>query len=141
MVDLVNSRQQVVFGKDSIIIQKWITGIKGGRNLDVSEFPLKVISAGHVVITDGNGLYKPMPLTSEPSRLGDDSESVTYTYGSLPEGFHYAGVVYRSVLVERPMVSIMTQGQVNSVAMPYEVPEDFKDDCPLIEFIKDEPSK
>ena len=133
MTDLVNERKQVVFGNDSIIIQKFIAGIKGGRGLDMAGFPLDVISAGHVVITDGNGTYMPMPLKAK----ADGS----YEYDALPENHSFAGVVYRSVLKTRPMVSIMTEGQVNSVAMPYEVPAGFKSACPLIEFIKDEESK
>lgn len=131
-VDLVNAKKTVVFGKDSIIIQKFITGIKGGRNLVLGEYPLDVISAGHIVITDGNGTYKPMPLKA---KVGGG-----YEYDSLPSEHTYVGVVYRSVSKELPMASIMTEGQVNEVAAPYEVPAAFKTACPLIEFIKDEAS-
>ena len=130
MTNLVNERKEVVFGKDSIIIQKWIAGIKGGRNLEVADFPLDVISAGHVVITDGEGTYKPMPLVEAGN-----------AYAVLPEGFTYAGVVYRSTSKNRPMVSIMTEGQVNEAVVPFAVPAAFKTACPLIEFIKDEESK
>lgn len=131
MVDLVNNRKEVVFGKDSIIIQKWIAGIKGGRNLVLGSFPLDVIPAGLVVITDGAGNYKPMPLKASGN---------TYVYDVLPEGHSYVGVVYRSVLKERPMVSVMTIGQVNEAALDYAVPAAFKTACPLIQFVKDEAS-
>lgn len=65
MVNLVNERKQVVFGKDSIVIQKFIAGIKGGRGLEVTDFPLDVIEAGHVIIKLSNEKYAPMPLKKE----------------------------------------------------------------------------
>ena len=120
-------KQQVIFGDDSIVIQKFISGIKGGRTLDLTDFNEEVIKAGHVVIVkDGN--YRPMPVTGA-------------AYAALPSGYAYAGVVYRSVAAEKPAVSIMTWGQVNAVAVPY--PMDaimtaFKTACPHIDFIKDE---
>ena len=120
-------KQQVIFGDDSIVIQKYISGIKGGRTLDLTDFNEEVIKAGHVVIVkDGN--YRPMPVTGA-------------AYAALPSGYAYAGVVYRSVAAEKPAVSIMTWGEVNAVAVPY--PMDaimtaFKTACPHIDFIKDE---
>ena len=120
-------KQQVIFGDDSIVIQKYISGIKGGRTLDLADFKEEVIKAGHVVIVkDGN--YRPMPVSGA-------------AYAALPGGYAYAGVVYRSVAAEKPAVSIMTWGEVNAVAVPY--PMDaimgaFKTACPHIDFIKDE---
>lgn len=120
-------KQQVIFGDDSIVIQKYISGIKGGRTLDLTDFKEEVIKAGHVVIVkDGN--YRPMPVSGA-------------AYAALPGGYAYAGVVYRSVAAEKPAVSIMTWGEVNAVAVPY--PMDaimgaFKTACPHIDFIKDE---
>lgn len=128
MVDLVNEKNTVVFGNDSIVVQKFLAGIKGGRALDVTGFSPEVINAGHVIITDGNGVYKPMPV----------SESA---YASLPDGYSYAGVLVNSILTSKPAAAIMTIGQVNEAALPYEVPADFKTACPHIEFIKDEESK
>ena len=66
-IDLANqNREQIVFGNDSIVIQKYFSGIKGGRSLDVAaNFPLNVIHAGHVIITDGAGTYKPMPVKAK----------------------------------------------------------------------------
>jgi hypothetical protein len=37
---------------DAIVIRKYIAGIAGGRTLDVSNYPLDIISAGHVVIRE-----------------------------------------------------------------------------------------
>lgn len=66
-INLANQgRERILFGKDSVVIQKYFSGIKGGRSLDVAaDFPLAVISAGHVIITDCNGTYKPMPVKAK----------------------------------------------------------------------------
>lgn len=128
MIDLVNDRSQVLFGKDSIVIQKFIAGIKGGRNLDVTDVTEPYLNAGHVIITDGNGVYKPMPTSGS-------------SYSSLPGGYSYAGILYRSILTKKPFAAIMTIGQVNSEAIPFPmtaIESDFKAACPHIEFIKDE---
>ena len=61
--NLNNEREQIIFGDDSIVIQKYISGIKGGRTLDVTGFSEKVIKAGHIIIRkDCDGTYKPMPV-------------------------------------------------------------------------------
>ena len=120
-------KQQVIFGDDSIVIQKYISGIKGGRTLDLTDFNEEVIKAAHVVIVkDGN--YRPMPVTGA-------------AYAALPSGYAYVGVVGRSAAADKPAVSIMTWGEVNVEAVPY--PMDaimtaFKAACPHIDFIKDE---
>lgn len=126
-LDLVE-KKQIVFGEDSIVIQKWISGIKGGRALDVTGFADSVIKAGHVIITDGKGVYKPMPVSGD-------------AYAELPSGHSYAGVLYRTILTKQPAASIMTWGEVNSVAVPYamtSIMDAFKTACPHIDFIKDE---
>lgn len=125
--DLSPKKQQIIFGDDSIVIQKYISGIKGGRTLDVTDFSEEVIKAGHVVIVKDGG-YKPMPVADG-------------VYAALPEGYAYAGVVYRSVAADKPAVSIMTWGEVNAVAVPYSmdaIMDAFKAACPHIDFIKDE---
>ena len=125
--DLTPNKQQIVFGDDSIVIQKYISGIKGGRTLDVTGFAEKVIKAGHVIIVK-NGVYAPMPVNGE-------------AYAALPEGAAYAGVLYRSISAAKPAASIMTWGEVNVEAVPYPMATilaAFKTACPHIDFIKDE---
>lgn len=125
--DLTPNKQQVVFGDDSIVIQKYISGIKGGRTLDVTGFAENVIKAGHVIIVK-DGVYKPMPVSGE-------------AYAALPEGFAYAGILYRSISAAKPAASIMTWGEVNVEAVPYAMTSilaAFKTACPHIDFIKDE---
>ena len=127
-INVVNEKKQIIFGDDSIVIQKYISGIKGGRALDTDGYIDAVIKAGHVIITDGKGVYKPMPVSGN-------------AYGTLPSGFAYAGVLYRSILTAKPSASIMTWGEVNEVAVPYamtSILEAFKEACPHIDFIKDE---
>ena len=246
-IELTNqNREQIVFGKDSIVIQKYFSGIKGGRSLDVAaDFPLDVIHAGHVIITDGAGTYKPMPIVAktavegassyvytkvdaddmyeavadptgqnpytkgwytkngttytkcadtettpaanttyyeaknphtegwytkagsvysatehtEPQaatdyyvRSGSESAGTTvlvkdengnqvYIYGSLPAGYAYAGVLYRSVKKSKPLAAIMTNGEVNSEALDIaidNIKSAFQTACPHVVFIKDE---
>lgn len=206
-IELANqNREQIVFGKDSIVIQKYFSGIKGGRSLDVADdFPLAVIHAGHVIITDGAGTYKPMPVAAKTAvegassyvytevdstgegyaeknpktegwytkagtvysatndtevqngttyyvRSGEESEGTTvlvkdengnqvYVYGSLPAGYAYAGVLYRSVKKSKPLAAIMTNGEVNSEALDIaidNIKSAFQTACPHIVFIKDE---
>lgn len=125
--DLTPNKQQIVFGDDSIVIQKYISGIKGGRTLDVTGFAASVIKAGHVIIVK-NGVYAPMPVSGD-------------AYAALPEGAAYAGVLYRSIPTAKPAASIMINGEVNSEAVPYAMDSilaAFKTACPHVVFIKDE---
>jgi hypothetical protein len=109
--DISQTRTQIDFGHDSIVVRKFINGILGGRMLDYAGFTASTILAGHAVITDGNGNYKPMPTK------GDG-------YGTMPEGFKYIGVVYRSARVGEP-VGIMIRGVVNKNIAPYYFGSDF----------------
>lgn len=140
--DLSAKKEQIVFGNDSVVIPKYISGIEGGRTLDMTGYTDKVLKAGHVIITDGKGTYKPMPVTPETT-TGEGESAVTTLagYGTLPTGYSYAGVLYRSILTADPAASIMTWGKVNSEAAPYPMTTilaAFKTACPHIEFVKDE---
>lgn len=125
--DLTPNKNQIVFGDDSVVIQKYISGIKGGRTLNVAGFAEPVIKAGHVIIVKA-GEYAPMPVSGN-------------AYAALPEGYAYAGVLYRTILASKPAASIMTWGEVNVEAAPYAMDSilaAFKAACPHIDFIKDE---
>lgn len=127
--DLTPKKQQIVFGDDSIVIQKYISGIKGGRTLDVTGFTEPVIKAGHVIIKLENGNYAPMPIDGDHYVL------------TIPSGAKYVGILYRSIPTAKPVASIMTAGEVNSEAMPYFETIEFDifaQHCPHIVFIKDE---
>lgn len=61
--NLNNEPEQIITGKDSIVIVDNFQSIRGGRTLDVTGFKPEVIHAGHVIIKSDAGEYKPMPVT------------------------------------------------------------------------------
>ena len=147
ILEFSNKAKQLNFGKDDIITQKWIAGIKGGRALDVTDYPLDVIYAGTpVIVKDGN--YKPFPLVQKTETVDEETVPVVdengnpvYELGTLPANHSYAGILYKSILKTKPAASIMTQGQVNDAAMYFDfssIKSAFKSACPLIEFVQDE---
>ena len=126
--DITSKKEKVVFGNDSVVIRKYISGIPGGRTLDVSDFEPDTILAGHVIIKKTDGNYAPMPINGEK-------------YAELPGGASYAGVLYRSISKENPAASIMYDGVVNPELVPYQMTdilEAFKTACPHIIFEQDE---
>lgn len=129
LVNLTNGKETIVFGLDSVVIQKFGGGLKGGRALKVENFGEPYIKAGHVILTDGKGEYIPMPVSEG-------------AYGEMPEGFEFAGVLYRTIRASKGDASIMFDGEVNIEAVPYPMDailEDFKKALPNIVFVKDEP--
>lgn len=131
-VELAHESKKVIFGNDSKVIEKYISGNpKGGASLDVTNFTDPYIYAGHVIIFDGVN-YLPMPVTGE----GENKK-----YAALPAGAKYAGILYRTIETAKPFASILTNGEVNSELVPFkmdEIAEAFKAACPLIVFVKDE---
>lgn len=126
--DITNQKEKIVFGNDSAVIRKYISGIPGGRTLDCSEFEPDNILAGHVIIKTSEGKYAPMPVSGEK-------------YAELPGGASYAGVLYRSIKKDKPAASIMYDGIVNPELVPYkmtEILEAFQKACPHIIFEQDE---
>lgn len=126
--EVTDERRAIVFPDDDVVVPKFNGGIAGGRVLDVSEVTGDHVRAGHVIITDGKGAYKPLGVS------GDG-------YGAVPEEWSICGVLYRTVLTRKPWASIMTDGRLNSEAAPYKitaVEADFKAALPLVELVKDE---
>ena len=123
-------KTQIVFGKDSVIIQKWNGDIKGGRALDWSDVKEDVLYAGRIIITDGKGKYKPLGI-----------ESDNYKALSTEAGFNYAGVLYRSI-PKGDSAAIMISGQINKVAAKEangaDYPADFLSAFPTIQLVADE---
>lgn len=130
--ELKTTKKQIVFGEDSVIIQKWEGDIKGGRALDWTGVEDEVLYAGRVIVTDGKGTYRPLLIEAgnykKLNTASDQSE-------------HYAGVLYRSILNGEP-AAIMTAGQVNKVAAKAangaEYPDAFPTAMPKIAFVSDE---
>lgn len=124
-------KKQIVFGEDSVIIQKWEGDIKGGRALDWDGVTDEILYAGRVIITDGKGKYKPLGI-----------ESNAYKALSEESGFSYAGILYRSI-ANGEAAAIMTAGQVNKTAAKNanssaDYPADFAAAFPKITFVVDE---
>ena len=128
-VDLTNAREEIITGNDNIVIVNHFDGLRGGRSLDVTGFNYPVIKAGHVIIQDDSTkAYKPMPLSAEN------------TYGSLPGGSSYVGVLVASIPTSKPFAAIMTRGTINPKAAPNDfatIKEAFHTAVPLIDFQED----
>lgn len=131
---------QLLFGNDSVVIQKYNSGIAGGRTLNVSGWPLTTIPAGTLVI-NGKGasetetFYKPMPIEADSAKEGE------YKYSALPSGYAYVGFLSHTMGVDDPEASIMFDGVVNEECLPYalgDLKSAVKTALPLIAFVQDE---
>ncbi len=132
VVNLTSERKQILFGKDNVIIQKHIADLPSGRVLDTEGITEEVLYAGHPIITDGNGNYKPLAVNTV--------EGVK-SYGSLPQGWNYAGILEHSMLTSKPSAAILISGVVNDAAVeiPYGAHKAaIKSAIPTIMFVKDE---
>ena len=132
------AESQINFPKDNIICQKYIAGIPGGRALEVAaDYPLSVIYAGTpVIVKDGN--YKPFPL------VVDATAELGYKLGTLPEGYSYAGILYKSIKKSNPAAAILVEGVVNEAALYFPLgtlKAAIKAAFPAIHFLQDEEAK
>lgn len=131
-LNLVNGKEGIIFGNDSVVIVKYGHSLQGGRVLDMTGFTADVLHAGHVIIKDANGNYKPMPLAEGGA-----------AYAALPASHTYVGVLYRSILTKKPAASILIDGVVNEKALPYAITtikSAFVTAVPHIVFVEDEPA-
>lgn len=83
-VNLNNPQEEIITGNDNIVIIDNFQSIRGGRTLDVTEFTPKIINAGHIIIKDSEGEYKPMPITGDGkvAKLGTLTPGTGYTEGT-----------------------------------------------------------
>lgn len=110
-IDLVSQPEEINDANDSIVITNSLECIKGGRSLDVTGYPKTWIKAGHPIIQEtATKKYKPMPLNGGGT-----------AFASLPAGHVYVGVLYASILTNKPMASIMTKGSVNKNATEFDI--------------------
>ncbi len=118
-VDLTKKKETVKTDNDNIIVVDCFETVRGGRTLDVSEFPNKVIVAGHPVVKEDEE-YKPMAVDGS-------------------NGDKAVGVLVGSVSAEKPMAAIMVRGSVNAGAFQettgIEIPESVKTKLNLINFL------
>lgn len=91
VLTLNTKEAQLNFGKDGVIIQKYIAGIPGGRTLEVpSDYPVDVIYSGTPIIVK-DSVYKPFPLVKKVEALPTAAVSAQ-TAGSAIVGTVYEGV-------------------------------------------------
>lgn len=105
----VSEEAEVSFGKDDIIVRKYVNGITGGKVLNTEGYSEPFIKAGQVVVKNTETeVYKPLGITNG-------------AYISLPSGYEYAGIVVSTVKTDEPLVGIITAGEVNDKALPYPI--------------------
>lgn len=122
-------KKEIISEKDSVVIRNYVDGIKGGKVLDVSGFTGDVIKTGHVIIKSNTDVYKPMPINNDGT-----------AYGSLPANHTYVGVSMTTMPKTEPIVGIMTAGEINDTAAPYDfstIASAFKTAVPTIRFDHD----
>jgi hypothetical protein len=108
--DLVNAVITAETNLDTVIIEKVIETVRGGRTLDVTGFADTVIQAGHVVFQNPDTKeFVPQPV--------DGSIPATAT----PDDYIVVGVLTGSILASEPSAAIMTRGTVNEVPLKYPI--------------------
>lgn len=125
----IGFQKEILSGPDSVVIRNHEDGIKGGKVLDMTGFTPDVLKTGHVIIKSNTDVYKPMPLNGD-------------VYGSLPANHSYVGICMTTTewRKEGSLVGIMTAGEINDVAAPYDfstIAAAFKSAVPTIRFDHD----
>lgn len=138
--EITTKGQEVIFGKDDVVVQQFISDIPGGRTIDFTGWTGKdgtdIIPAGTVIIkgtVSGATVYRPHPVESTTT------EGVTtWAYDDITSGFVVAGVLYRTITKDSPQGSILLAAKLNSAALPYAMTSAQKTALPNITFIVDE---
>lgn len=123
-VDLTESAYEYSGSKDEVVIVKDLADLPGGASLDTTGYTERFIRAGHVVYRDPSGNLKPLPV-----------KGGAYDAAVATDTARYIGVVKQTVRATRPIVGILTQGQVNGGASPYKPTESIIKGLPRIEFL------
>lgn len=114
IADLTNEERVILDGNDSIVIRRLISSVIGGRTLDMTGFPDKFVKAGHPVIHEAStDTWKPFPVADGK-------------FAAMPENHVYKGVVIATKPSDKPFVGIMYAGEVNDMAMPYELTDEMR---------------
>lgn len=168
--NISEKKQGIDFAYDSIVIKKHGSDLEGGRTLDMTGYPLNVLYAAHVIISqvvNSEKVYKPLPIVAQmedvytevaspsgnPASQGwyeesegvytetadtevasgktyytkseveqkDEDGNTVYAYGEKPAGAKYEGVLYRSILKDKPAASVMFEGIVNDKVMKFQL--------------------
>lgn len=67
------------------------------------------------------GAYAGGTATAEATVDVASIATVAAAYGALPSGHTYVGILKASILTKRPFASILTHGEVNDTAAPYDL--------------------
>ena len=110
---------------DNIVIVKMLEDIPGGKTLDVTGWPHATIPAGHPIIKDDDGEFKPIALNAEGDAIDATKAAKTI------------GILTCTILAEKPTASIMVRGTVNEAAAVYTIPAGCKTPLSLIRFTED----
>lgn len=138
--NLRNEPTGVITGNDNIAIVNHFDGIRGGRTLDVTGYPEKVLHAGHVIIKEVKNdveTYKPMPLNENGTEYKENEITAIEESGSTKS---YTGFLIASIPVDRPFAAIMTSGTINPKAVPFSIDsimDELKKQLPLIDYQED----
>ena len=108
---------------DNIVIAQCFEDIPGGRTLDVTGWTPTTIPAGHPIILDDDGEYKPIALTD--GAIDDTKAAKT------------VGILKSTILTEKPFAAIMVRGSVNEGAAVYAIPAGCKSPLSLIRFFSE----
>ncbi len=109
---------------DSIVIVHNMETIPGGKTLDVTGWGKTTIPAGHPIILDDDGEYKPIALDSNDEI---DTANAAKT----------VGILVATILTESPLAAIMVRGTVNKEAAVYAIPAACQSPLSLIRFMSE----
>ena len=130
VADLTNNdKQKTSTGKETVVIRDKFEEIRGGRTLDVTGYPLDVITAGHVIIKTATDEYKPFPLIADGT-----------AYATLPANHEIVGILISTIRKDKPFAGILIRGSVNPNAAPFPMTAILaavKTALPLITFLAD----
>src|SRR5690606_19098720 len=81
-------QKEILTGQDGVVIVEYFEGIRGGRTLDVTGYTPTIIRAGHVIIVDSAGEYKPMPIVGTQAII---------SLGTITAGSGYVDDTYEDI--------------------------------------------
>jgi hypothetical protein len=81
-------QKEILTGQDGVVIVEYFEGIRGGRTLDVTGYTPTIIRAGHVIIVDSDGEYKPMPIVGTQAII---------SLGTITAGSGYVDDTYEDI--------------------------------------------
>lgn len=119
---LTKEEESFAFGKEQKVIINDLGDIPGGRTLDTTGITDQFIKAGHIIIVDGEGEYKPLGVSNG-------------AYATLDTGESYVGVLKATIKTSQPMAAILTIGQVNKDVCPFPITAAIEAGLPRIQFM------